>query len=148
MVETAQPSADAVACVVLLAEMCRVGGEEEVRLYCKSREAEGSSKSRSSCWVPLTTTSLVLSLSGRVGDRSAITLCCDFERYGGYESFSVFPLTPGFPQPSTKKRKERNPGEDVQGRECKTNSNTYKENAKHENIIHGGCSILPLELRI
>ena len=45
------------------------------------------------------------------------------------------------------KGKEQKP-EDLQGRECKTNSDTCKENAEHKNIIHGGCSILPFELRI
>ena len=48
----------------------------------------------------------------------------------------------------SQKGKEKKPGEDAQSRECKTNSDTCKENAEHKNIIYGGCSILPFELRI
>ena len=44
--------------------------------------------------------------------------------------------------------KEKMAGKDLQGRECKTNGDTCKENAEYKNIIQGGCSILPFELRI
>ena len=37
------------------------------------------------------TTLRVLFLSGRAGDRIAISFCCDFERHDGYGSVSDFP---------------------------------------------------------
>ena len=59
-----------------------------------------------------------------------------------------FPNDKDIPKTSNKNGKEKKLGEDLQGRECKTNSDPCKENAEHENVIHGGRGILPFELRV